>query len=183
MLTPLHQTSLLPPLTPRQITTPVDTFPSMGSQSRFPRGIQKMHRVGWSVTKSKFDDLTKDLKQNLYQACAGNTNLCVKPKSWASKSDLIYKRVFADFFQLVCVRSTFSPSFLSSPLLSCSLKSFFMPRPESFTRARGTQNVQKKSTQLTPERKRVHALRQTKAFVTYFHISQPRSELCQLCAF
>ena len=45
----------------------------------------------------KLDALSKVLKQNLYQTCAWNTNPCAKPKSSNLKSDLIYKRLFANF--------------------------------------------------------------------------------------
>ena len=43
------------------------------------------------------NDLNKDIKKNLYEACARNTNPRAKPKSSDSKSGMIYKRAFADF--------------------------------------------------------------------------------------
>ena len=43
------------------------------------------------------DDLTKDLKKNLYSSCAQNTNPRAKRNSSDSKSDFICKRVFTDF--------------------------------------------------------------------------------------
>ena len=90
----------------------------------------------------KIDDLTKDLKWNLYQACVQNTNPHPKPKSSDSKSDLIYKRVFVGCsWCMFFFCSIFSSSCLSSPLLSSPFKSPFMLRLHCFTRAGGTQSI------------------------------------------
>ena len=37
------------------------------------------------------------LAKDIRNTCARNTNLCAKLKASDAKSDLIYKRVFADF--------------------------------------------------------------------------------------
>ena len=42
------------------------------------------------------DDLAKDLKENVHQACVRNTNRRAKPKSSNLKSDLFYQCPFAD---------------------------------------------------------------------------------------
>ena len=43
------------------------------------------------------DGLTKDIKLNIHEAGAWNTNPRAKPKSTDLQPGLIYKRVFADF--------------------------------------------------------------------------------------
>ena len=78
------------------------------------------------------DDLTKDLKQNLCQACVLDTKrVRAKPRSSDSKSGLIYILVFANFLCSWCMFCcTFCSSFPSSPhLTSPSLNSPFTIYP------------------------------------------------------
>ena len=59
----------------------------------YPKGAK-----GWLVNDKQFiRELEELLVKDICNACARNTNPRAKPKASYTKSDLIYKRVFADF--------------------------------------------------------------------------------------
>ena len=59
----------------------------------YPKGAE-----GRLVNDQQFvGDLNKYLVKDIFDAGAWNSNPCAKPKSLETKSDLIYKCVFADF--------------------------------------------------------------------------------------
>ena len=59
----------------------------------YPKGAQ-----GRLVNDQRFiRELKELLAKDIRDACARNTNPRAKPKALDTKSDLIYKRVFADF--------------------------------------------------------------------------------------
>ena len=59
----------------------------------YPKGAE-----GRLVNDQQFiDDLTNMFVKDIREACARNTNPRAKPKSSDTKSDLIFKRVFADY--------------------------------------------------------------------------------------
>ena len=64
-----------------------------GKRFEVPQGYPKGPE-GWLVNDQKFIDELHDIRD----ACAQNTNPRAKPTSLGTKPDLIYKRVFADFF-------------------------------------------------------------------------------------
>ena len=59
----------------------------------YPKGAE-----GRLVKNKRFiRELERLLAKDIRNACARSTNPRAKPKAWVTKSDLIYKRVFADF--------------------------------------------------------------------------------------
>ena len=59
----------------------------------YPKGAE-----GRLVNDKRFiRELEELLVKEIRNACAPNTNPCAKPKASDTRSDLIYKRVFADF--------------------------------------------------------------------------------------
>ena len=62
----------------------------------YPKGAK-----GRLVNDKRFiQELEELLAKDIRNACARNTNPHAKPKASDAKSDLIYKRVFADFLKL-----------------------------------------------------------------------------------
>ena len=54
------------------------------------------------------DDLNKYLVKDISDTCARNTNPRAKPKSSDTKSNLIYKCVFADFLKYLIYKCVFA---------------------------------------------------------------------------
>ena len=87
--TPLHF------LTPPQVMTPRPYVLIRGKRYEVPEAYPKGAK-GWLVNDQKFiDELNEYLVKDICDACAQDTNPHAKPKPSDTKSDLIYKRVFA----------------------------------------------------------------------------------------
>ena len=65
----------------------------LGVPEAYPKGVE-----GWLVNDKRIiRELEELLAKDIRNACARNMNPRAKPKVSDTKSDLIYKRVFADF--------------------------------------------------------------------------------------
>ena len=86
---------LHPPLPTSDDARPYVLF--RGKQFEVPKAYPK-GAEGPLVNNQQFiQELEKYFVKDIRDACARNNNLCAKPRSSHMKSDLIYKRVFADF--------------------------------------------------------------------------------------
>ena len=101
MLRPLHRPrSPLPLLTP---PTSDDARPYVfirGKLLEVPEAYSKGVEGRLVNDKQFIRELEELFVKDIRDACARNTNSRAKPKASDTKSDLIYKRVFADFLWL-----------------------------------------------------------------------------------
>ena len=93
---PQQPRSPLPLLTPPRVMTPVHAWKRFKVREAYPKGSE-----GWLVNDQRFiEELEKYLVKDIYDTCVQNKNPRAKLKSSDTNSNLIYKRVFADFLSL-----------------------------------------------------------------------------------